>query len=83
MNDRGSVVSSGSTDEQRMDTEECASCRFWLDNPEAEVDGFCQRHAPQPLILSVPYKEGPGREPWVLWPQTPPSEWCGEWQGRQ
>lgn len=49
---------------------QCQACRFWDDF--ASVLGFCRIRSPQGVGL-------PGARPW---PQTRPTDWCGEYDGR-
>lgn len=71
-------------------SQRCRSCAFWdwaSLNTEAESlrdigeehFGYCRRHAPRPLVL--PNVEGVEQTRTdTLWPETPPSSWCGDYQ---
>lgn len=50
----------------------CATCRFWVPNPDPLNDAQCRRRAPE--FLQVPsYPSVRGR-----WPVTDADDWCGE-----
>jgi len=71
-------------------SQRCRSCAFWdwsSLNPEAESlrdigeehFGYCRRHAPRPLVI-VNTEGSEQTRTDTLWPETPPSSWCGDYQ---
>jgi hypothetical protein len=53
----------------------CGQCKFF------RTDGFCLRYPP--TVVALPDHETDSLEPWSVFPEVTPDEFCGEFKGRQ
>lgn len=54
-------------------TDNCQTCRFWLPTPPTGY-GLCRKRAPRVNHVDATF-DG-------VWPETMPTDWCGEWEAR-
>lgn len=67
-----------------MDTEQCATCRFYIAGVLSDEIGVCRRHAPMPRSgpltpqAAKALRRASDQGRCSLWPFTVLSDWCGE-----
>jgi hypothetical protein len=71
---------------QSITTPQCANCKFW--KPESNADGTkpdigeCVRYAPRPVMefpdgrITLERRDAASRL--VIWPTTEPTDYCGD-----
>jgi hypothetical protein len=56
----------------------CDRCRFWVQYEDGI--GWCQRHAPKPLVVATKPEGKLSSTSYALWPVTTDCDRCGDFQ---